>query len=113
MTDAPFVPSCCSASPASARRGAPVDPGGLPDRAAQCPGEGLAPRHVGHRSRPTPLTLTSPLPRASAKPIEYPVDDLGLAGTVGPWGPTALFVLTVAVALSSGLFPRVVGGSRQ
>ncbi|MGB8384893.1 MAG: hypothetical protein WCG47_27270 [Dermatophilaceae bacterium] len=45
--------------------------------------------------------------------MQHPVEDLRLAGTVGPGRATALFALTVAAALSSGLFSSAVGGSRR
>jgi putative intracellular protease/amidase len=43
--------------------------------------------------------------RVTAKSIEYPTDQLELAGAGWPWRPTALFALTAAAALGVALLP--------
>jgi hypothetical protein len=43
--------------------------------------------------------------RVAAKSIEYPTDQLELAGAGWPWRPTALFALTAAAALGVALLP--------
>lgn len=87
--------------------------GGLPGRAAQRPGEGSR-LITGVTDRGPAAPIAQPTANATAKPIDYPVEDLRQAGTVWPWRRTALFALTVATATSSGLFSSAaVGGSRR
>ena len=43
--------------------------------------------------------------RATAKTIEYPTEQLELAGAGWPWRPTALFALTATAALGMALVP--------
>ena len=43
--------------------------------------------------------------RVTAKSIEYPTEQLELAGTGWPWRPTALFALTATAALGVALVP--------
>jgi putative intracellular protease/amidase len=46
--------------------------------------------------------------RVTAKTIEYPTEQLELAGAGWPWRPTALLALTAAAAVAIGLVPAVV-----
>ena len=43
--------------------------------------------------------------RVTAKSIEYPTEQLELAGAGWPWRPTALFALTATAAIGIGLGP--------
>jgi hypothetical protein len=43
--------------------------------------------------------------RSTAKNTEYPSGHLQLAGRPWPWRPTALFALTLAVAIGAGFLP--------
>ena len=43
--------------------------------------------------------------RVTAKSIEYPTEQLELAGAGWPWRPTALFVLTATAAIGVALVP--------
>jgi len=47
----------------------------------------------------------------TAKSIEYPSQQLQLAGARWPWRPTALLALTVAAAIGVALLPAA--GARQ
>jgi hypothetical protein len=46
--------------------------------------------------------------RVTAKSIEYPTEQLELAGAGWPWRPTALFVLTLTAAIAIALLPAAV-----
>jgi putative intracellular protease/amidase len=46
--------------------------------------------------------------RVTAKTIEYPTEQLELAGAGWPWRPTALFALTAAAAIGVSLLPSAV-----
>lgn len=46
-----------------------------------------------------------PEPQPTAKSIEYPSQQLQLAGAGWPWRPTALLALTVAAAIGVALLP--------
>ena len=46
--------------------------------------------------------------RVTAKSIEYPTDQLELAGAAWPWRPTALFALTATAAIGVALLPAAV-----
>jgi hypothetical protein len=46
--------------------------------------------------------------RVTAKTIEYPTEQLELAGAGWPWRPTALFALTAAAAIGIALLPAAV-----
>jgi putative intracellular protease/amidase len=46
--------------------------------------------------------------RVTAKSIEYPTDQLELAGAGWPWRPTALFALTLTAAIGVSLLPAAV-----
>jgi hypothetical protein len=43
--------------------------------------------------------------RVTAKSIEYPIEQLELAGAGWPWRPTALLALTATAAIGIGLVP--------
>jgi hypothetical protein len=43
--------------------------------------------------------------RVTAKSIEYPTEQLELAGAGWPWRPTALFALAVTAAIGVALVP--------
>ncbi|MDF2745050.1 MAG: hypothetical protein K0S88_6428, partial [Actinomycetia bacterium] len=43
--------------------------------------------------------------RVTAKSIEYPTEQLELAGAGWPWRPTALFAFTVTAAIGVALLP--------
>ncbi len=51
--------------------------------------------------------------RVTAKSIEYPAEQLELAGAGWPWRPTALLALTVAAAIGVGLLPAAARRNRR
>ena len=51
--------------------------------------------------------------RVTAKSIEYPTEQLELAGAGWPWRPTALFALTLTAALGVALLPAAVTHRRR
>jgi transcriptional regulator GlxA family with amidase domain len=51
--------------------------------------------------------------RVTAKSIEYPTEQLELAGAGWPWRPTALFALTATAAIGVALLPAVARRNRR
>jgi hypothetical protein len=51
--------------------------------------------------------------RVTAKSIEYPTDQLELAGAAWPWRPTALLALTATAALGVALLPAATRRHRR
>ncbi|MFF5205763.1 DJ-1/PfpI family protein [Streptosporangium sp. NPDC000396] len=51
--------------------------------------------------------------RAAAKFTEYPADHLELTGAAWPWRSTALFALTLVVAVGAGFLPAAVARRRR
>jgi putative intracellular protease/amidase len=51
--------------------------------------------------------------RVFAKSIEYPADQLSLAGPAWPWRPTMLSALTLALAIGVGCLPAIAGSHRS
>jgi hypothetical protein len=51
--------------------------------------------------------------RVTAKSVEYPTEQLEVAGAGWPWPPTALLALTVTVAIGIGLVPAAATRRRR
>jgi hypothetical protein len=51
--------------------------------------------------------------RVTAKSIEYPTEQLELAGAAWPWRPTALSALTAAAAVGVALVPAAAARRRR
>jgi hypothetical protein len=51
--------------------------------------------------------------RVTAKSIEYPTDQLELAGAAWPWRPTALLALTATAAIGVALLPAAARRNRR
>ena len=51
--------------------------------------------------------------RVTAKSIEYPTEQLELAGAGWPWRPTALFALTLTAAIGVALLPAAATHRRR
>lgn len=51
--------------------------------------------------------------RVTAKSIEYPTDQLSLAGPAWPWRPTMLSAATLALAIGVGCLPAIAGSHRS
>jgi hypothetical protein len=51
--------------------------------------------------------------RVTAKSIEYPTEQLELAGAGWPWRPTALLALTAAAAIGVALLPAATRRNRR
>src|SRR5829696_7648751 len=51
--------------------------------------------------------------RVTAKSIEYPTEQLELAGAAWPWRPTALFALTATTAIGMALLPAAATRRRR
>jgi hypothetical protein len=51
--------------------------------------------------------------RVTAKSIEYPTEQLELAGAAWPWRPTALFALTATAAIGVALLPAAATRRNQ